>query len=117
VTSANYNPVVPINLTPETAITDLSWEFQANNWNQIKQSNYSHGGGWLAFITLSDGNIADPIGRYNNTNAVFLVNIFYQVALALFMNITAPVMRGIFFKATAFPIPFGSQIPAQMYIN
>jgi len=117
VTSANYNPVLPINLTPETAITDLAWEFQSTNWNQIKQSNYPHGGGWIAFLTLSDGNIADPIGEYNNTNAIFFGRYFLSGSSGIVHEYYCTCDAGAFFKATAYPIPFGSPIPAKMYVN
>lgn len=72
VTSAIYNPVLPSPLTPYSFLT-MNWDVVYGT-SQFKQSNLSHGGGWLAFVTETGGyrvNGLPPATTYNNTGTIY----------------------------------------------
>lgn len=72
VTSEIYNPVLPNPLTPNSVLS-MNWDVVPGP-SQIKQSNFNHSGGWIAFVTETYGyrvNNNPPTQAYNGVPAIY----------------------------------------------
>lgn len=65
VASATYNSSLPAGLNPDNALYLINWDVVPGP-SQIKSSNQSHGGGWVAFVTETGGYaaITHPYASY-----------------------------------------------------
>lgn len=121
-TSAWHNPNLPSLPNPYAALTLLTWDIVAGT-SQIKQSNWNHGGGWLAFVVYTNTNSYSSLyfnqqhlnANYNGINAFHFGT--YYVGTSRRDIYYGPFAPKHTFKATlpSYVTPVGSL--ATMYMN
>lgn len=116
-TSAWYNTPLPPLPNAYAALTQLTWDVVG--FNQIQQSNWNHGGGWLAFVVYTDGNINFNQQYLNSNYNGVLATYFgtYYIGGSRMDLYYGPFSAGYTFRATlpTYIVPGGRL--STMFVN